>query len=244
MASDQWSVASKYLENRTVGTSIIFGVLFAWMQVAEPAVTPRASATDTAYLSCTTWTGKGWTEPTARSASSPVLVSATGLRAYAEVKVVVKKDGSCENASTLNIASGTGRPSKVVYAEPKAGTGDGNGIRVVGWSPSGDKLLVEENFWKYETDRGFGHASVIYDASTGRAAEIRGLGEALERRLGQNCEYETALIGWKTEDKVLVKVSRTPPDESYEQHFCVTEPLDLTYDLRKHTLDPEPVSKN
>lgn len=223
--------------------SIIFGALLAWIQAAEPAAVPRISATDTAYLSCITWTGKEWTEPTARSASSPVLVSAKGLRAYAEVKVVVK-GGSCENASTLHIASGSDHPSKVVYAQPKSGTGDGNGIRVVGWSPSGGKLLAEVNFWKYETDRGFTHLPVIYDASTGRTAEIRGLAKALERRFGQHCEYEPSLIGWKTEGTFLVKVSRTPPDESYEQHFCVTEPLVFAYDLLKQTVEHEPVSKN
>jgi hypothetical protein len=86
------------------------------------------------------------------------------------------KDGSCENSSTLYVAQTVEQPFKISYAETPSGSADGNGIRLIGWSPSGDKLLAEVNFWEYETDRGFGHVPLIYDASTGTASEISGLG--------------------------------------------------------------------
>lgn len=108
----------------------------------------------------------------------------------------------------------------------------------IGWSASGEKLLAEVNFWKYETDRGFWHVPVVYDASTGTTSEIRGLDKALTRHFGSDCEFEPAVAGWNGNEQITVKVSKSAEDESYKQHFCVTEPRLLVYDLQRKTVQP------
>ena len=215
--------------------AVALGVMFGSWQAAAQDKQPRVSATDTSYLSCTIWTGKEWTPPTSRSARTQVFESPKGYRAYGEVKVIVK-DGSCENSTTLYVARAAQQPFKIAYAEPRSGSGDGNGIRLIGWSAGGEKLLAEVNFWKYETDRGFWHVPLIYDASTGTASEIHGLDKALTQHFGSDCEFEPAVEGWKGNEQIVVRVSRPPEDESYEQHFCVTAPRLLVYDLQKETV--------
>jgi hypothetical protein len=221
------------LENSMVA-GILLGVALGWLGPTATDSPPRVSATDTAYLSCTVWTGKGWSRPTARSARTPVLDSPNGVRAYGEVKVVVK-NGSCENTTMLYVASAAGQEFKVAY---KAPSGDGNGIRLIGWSPDGKKLLADVNFWKYETDRGFGEVPLIYDTATGQATEIPEAGKALAAHFGSDCEFDTSTWGWKSNSQILIRVSRTPTDESYEQHFCVEQPRLFVFDLLKGTVRP------
>jgi hypothetical protein len=221
------------MRNRMIAV-VAFGVVFAWQAVAQDNQ-PRVSATDTSYLSCTIWTGKEWTPSTSRSARTKIFESPKGYRAYGEVKVIVK-DGWCQNSSALYIARAAEQPFKIAYAEPRSGRGDGNGIRLVGWSASGEKLLAEVNFWEYETDGGFSHVPLIYDASTETASEIRGLEKALTQHFGSDCEFEPVVQGWTGNERIVVKVSKPPEDESYEQHFCVTGPRLLVYDLQKKTV--------
>jgi hypothetical protein len=160
--------------------------------------------------------------------------SPKGFRAYAEVKVLVK-GGSCENTTTLYVASGADRAFRIAYAESRGG----NGIRLIGWSPTADKLLAEVNLWEYETDRGFVHVPLIYDASTGQAKEILALDQSLSCHFGPNCEFEFEVEGWKTNEQLLTKISRTPVSEEYEQHFCVTKPRVFVFDLQKGTVQAD-----
>ena len=106
---------------------------------------PLVSATNPTYLSCTFWTGKTWSKPAARSARTPVVRSPRGLLAYGEVKVEVQNE-DCENTTTLYVAAGEGKEYRSVYKKD----GGGNGIRIIGWSPDGDRLLVEVTSWIYE----------------------------------------------------------------------------------------------
>jgi len=217
---------------------MVLGTMLASRQAAPQDKQPRGSATDTSYLSCTIWTGKEWTPSTSRSARTRMFESPEGYRAYGEVKVIVK-DGSCENSSTLYVAQAAGKPFNIAYEEPRSGQGDGNGIRLIGWSASGGKLLAEVTFWKYETDRGFSHLPLIYAVSTGTASEIRGLDKALKQHFGSDCEFEARVHGWEGDEQIAVKVSKPPEDKSYEQHFCVSEPTVLVYDIRKETVQSE-----
>ena len=216
--------------------TLAFILLFGWWQSATTQL-PRVSATDTAYLSCTTWTGKNWTSNTARSAQTQVLESPKGYRAYAKVDVVVKSDGSCENTTMLFAATGAGRNFKVVYRRrPSGSNGDGSGIRLIGWSPDGAKLLAEVNVWRYEADTGYGHVPLVYDVSAGTAKEIDALFPVLENHFPTECEFELVTQGWQTNELLQVKVSRTPESDEYEQNFCVKKPLLLFFDLRTETL--------
>jgi hypothetical protein len=155
-------------------TLILLSVTLSLWQGAETKSQPIISATNPAYLGCTTWTGHEWTTPAARSARTPILESPKGFRAYGEVRVVVK-DGSCENTTKLYVASAAERSFRTVYSPSVS---DGNGIRLVGWSPNGDKLLAEVTLWKYETDLGYGLAlrnrNSLYSISKGTLSTLTG----------------------------------------------------------------------
>ena len=102
--------------------------------MAQKADSPRVSATDSYFLSCTVWTGHDWTKPTERSARTQVLVSPNGLRAYGQVSVAIK-DGSCENTTTLNVASNSGQAFRVVYTKSPANSAYSDGaITAWAWS--------------------------------------------------------------------------------------------------------------
>ncbi len=211
--------------------TFVLTVVLGSLQATHTSNQPLVSATETSFLSCTTWTGKAWTDPTPRSAQTPVVESVKGLLAYAEVKIVVE-GGSCENTTTLYVASKADRRFKSVYKVTKGG----NGIRLIGWAPDGTKLLAETNLWEYNTDRGYAHVAVLYDASTDSAREIPELTQALLRHFGPDCEFEHALQAWGNSEQVLVRVSKSAEDESYEQHFCVQHTHIYVFDLQNKTL--------
>lgn len=213
--------------------AILLSLTLSLSQEPETKSQPIISATNPAYLGCMTWTGHEWTTPTARSARTPIVESPKGFRAYGEVKVVVR-DGSCENITKLYVASPADRSFHTVYSPSVS---DGSGIRLIGWSPNGDKLLAEVTLWRYETDLGYGHLALIYDASKGSAKEISALDQALDRHFGTDCEFELAVQGWKTDGQLLVKISKNPESDEYEQHFCVTKPQLLVFDLLRETIE-------
>jgi hypothetical protein len=223
--------------------ALTLAMLFGWWQSADKKDQPLVSAMDPAYLSCTVWTGKEWTKPAARSARTPQLASSKGFRAYAEVKVEVDADGSCDNTSILYVASADGGQFQPISMKTPS-TSDGNGIRLIGWSPSGDKLLLEVTLWKYETDLGFDHVVVIYDAVAHSVKEDRKLDDALTHHFGPDCEFKISARGWKTDLQILVRISRTPESDEYEQHFCVKQPLTLTYNIQTNTLGAPNRPKN
>lgn len=218
-------------------TAIALSLLFGWRQAAHKSAQPRVSTTGTSYLSCTAWTGNGWTDPTPRSSRTPFLESPKGFRAYAEVKTIVN-NGDCKNTTTLYVASGVGQTFRIVYTKTPSSS-DGNGIRLIGWSPSGDKLLAEVNLWRYETDGGFDHLAYVYDASRGVAKELHP-DRALARHFGSSCEFELAVDDWKTDEQISIKVSKSPESETYVQHFCVNKPRKFLFDLQEETLGAEP----
>jgi hypothetical protein len=221
---------------RHVLASVVMAATLVPALPAQNANQPRVSATDTSYLSCTFWNGHDWTDRTARSARTQMAESPNGLRAYGEVSVVLTEE-FCQNTTTLHVASGVGQTFKVIYTKADR---EGNGIHLIGWSPSGQKLLAEVNTWEYETDGGFDHIALIYDASTGSAKEIPAVSRAVSRHFGPDCEFEVAIAGRKTDVQILVKVSRPPKSESYEQHFCVNRPRTFVFDLSRDALQLEP----
>jgi hypothetical protein len=216
--------------------TIAFALLFSLWQTAEKSTQPLISATNPEYLGCTTWTGKGWTKPSPRSARTPLIESPKGLRAYAEVRVAVY-NGTCTNTTTLYVSPEAGQKFKIVYTKQPSAS-DGNGIRLISWSPSGDRLLAEVNLWTYETDTGYRHLALLYDASTGLTKEVPALDEALNRHFGPDCNFETAIKGWKTDNQILVKISAYIDSEEGEEHSCVKDPVTLVYDLQKGTIQP------
>lgn len=196
---------------------------------AQESDRPRLSATQTPYLSCTVWNGHAWTQPAANSARTPVIQAPKGLRAYADVKVVID-NGTCVNTTTLYVANAV--VAKTVYIK----SGRGNGIHIIGWSPDGDELLAEVNLWQYETHSGYEHVALFYDASSESTIEIPELNHALSKQLGSNCEFERTIEGWKNDEQILVKVSNSSADGSRKQHSCVESPRIFLFNLQSKAL--------
>ncbi len=197
---------------------------------------PLVSDKDPLYLSCTIWTGQSWTAPAARSAKTPVFTSSVGFRAYGEVKVEVHGE-DCENTIALYIANGPDVSFKSINVPLRH---DGGGIRLVGWSPNGKLLLFDVNQWAYETDTGFAREPVIFNADTNSISELPELDAALTAHFGSDCEFEHSTARWRTDSEFSIKISRTPPSEEYEQHFCVKSPVFLIYNTEKKMLSSLP----
>ena len=167
---------------------------------------PLVSATNPTYLSCTFWTGKAFSKPAARSARTPVVRSPRGLLAYGEVKVEVQND-NCENTTTLYVATGEGKEFRSVYKKD----GDGNGMRIIGWSPDGNRLLAEVTSWIYESDTGFEYTPVIYDAESSTAQENSALEKALIDHLGKACSVKRPkLLLYDLQTNTLIPISPHP----------------------------------
>ena len=198
-------------------------------RAAQHSDRPRLSATQTPYLSCTVWNGHEWTQPAAGSARTPVLQAPKGMRAYAEVKVVVDK-GTCTNTTMLYIANAV--VEKTVYVK----SGRGNGINIIGWSPNGDQLLAEVNLWQYENGSGYEHVAILYDVASESTIEIPELNHALSEEFGSRCEFERTIQGWKDDKQILVKVSQSPADGSHQQHSCVESPKTFLFNLQSKAL--------
>ena len=190
---------------------MLAAILFGWFQSSQKDDLPLASATNPAHLSCTVWTGKVWSKPKARSARTPVKQSPKGYRAYGEVSVTVH-DEDCENTSALYVAAPGATEFKIAYTTSQGG---GNGIRLLDWSPSGDRLLAEITFWTYESDVGFGYLPVIYDASTNSAREVLAMDKALVKLLGSDCGFEDHVRGWKSEEPGAASLHDSCGHESY-----------------------------
>jgi|SRR5580692_2122840 hypothetical protein len=214
-------------------------ILFGWLQSSPKGDQPLVSATNPAYLSCTVWTGREWSKPAARSARTPVRQSPQGLRAYGEVTVKVSGE-DCENTTTLYVARRGAKEFKIVYTRSESG---GNGIRLLDWSPDGGQLLGEVTFWTYESDAGYGYIPVVYNASTDSAREVPAVDKALIRLFGSGCGFEDHVTGWRTERRLLVRVTRSLSTEGEEENFCVKEPQLFVYDLGKDRLEPSQANR-
>ena len=217
---------------------MLLGLLGFVTQSAQKQNVPLVSATNPFYLSCTYWNGKTFTDPESRSAKTTIVESPNGFRAYGEV-VVTAKDGDCNNTTTLFVAAGKDAEFKVVFKKE----GNGNGIRLVGWSPDGNKLLAEANSWAYFSDTGFEGLPLVYDAKTGTATEFKDLDKAVTKYFGSECDFEHSVRRWQSDAEILVRISQAPPSEEYEQHFCVKTPTLLIFDLEKRVTSPTSTKK-
>lgn len=213
---------------------LLLNLLLADAPQANKNNEPLVSATNPTYLSCTFWTGKTWTKPAARSARTSTARSPKGFLVYGEVKVEVQGD-DCENTTTLYVATVEGKEFKAVYKKD----GGGNGIRIIGWSPDGERLLAEITSWIYESDTGFEYTPVIYDSASSTARENSTLEKALKDHLG-NCSYEHNLTRWKTDTQVVVKVSPYVDVDGSDEYSCLKQSKLFLFDLKSSSLVPLP----
>ena len=217
---------------------LLLSLLLTGARQANKNNEPLVSATNPSYLSCTFWTGKAWSKPAARSVRTSIVRSPEGFLAYGEVKVAVQ-DEDCENSTTLYVAAGEGKEFKAVYKKE----GGGNGIRIIGWSPNGERLLAEITSWIYQSDTGFEYTPVIFDAATSTAQENSAFEKALKDHLG-NCSYEHNVTHWKTNTQVLVKVSPYLDVDGSDEYSCLKQPKLFLFDIRTSSLVAFPSKPN
>jgi hypothetical protein len=207
---------------------------FLWCSILTVAACLPAfcqSSESTSNLSC--WdTRRGGTFQS-RHTKSPVLKSSGG-GAYAEVTAEASTDSGqaqfCKNKVQLYYGKDD-KNYKVVYE--KAGLDDqGVGIRLLGWSQNGNQLLMELLVWGYDTDRDVVKSALLLDASALEVKELP-LGDAFEHVFGKDCEFDSSVIGWQGDDRVLIRVGKTPPTTRYTQTFCVEKPTIYSFNLRE-----------
>src|SRR5215475_1843740 len=146
---------------------------------------------NTAFLSC--WEGKDHSNFQSRRAKTPTAKSSGGW-AYAEAVAEATKDMGdaqfCKNKVQL-FYSKDGSDYKVVFE--KAGLEDqGVGIRVIGWSHTGNQLLIEVGVWGYDRDMDVVKSALALDSATGQVRELP-LADAFEHVLGKDCEYDSSV---------------------------------------------------
>lgn len=200
------------------------------------ATLPSFSQTsnNTSSLSC--WeTRRGGTFQT-RHAKTPVSKSNNGS-AYAEVTAEASTDAGqsqfCKNKAQI-FYSQDGNNYKMVYEKP--GLDDqGVGMRLFGWSHSGTQLLIELLVWGYDRDNEVVKSGLMFEAQTVQVTELP-LDDAFQRLFGKDCELDFSLVGWDTDDSVLIRVSKTPPTTRYQQTFCVEKPGVYAFNQRTRTV--------
>lgn len=186
--------------------------------------------TNTSSLSC--WEGRNRTNFQTRQAKTAVFKSRVGS-AYAEVVAEASTDAGgaefCKNTAQL-FYSRNAKDYKIVYT--KAGLEDqGVGLRVIGWSHNGSSLLIELSVWGYDRDTEVVKSALMLDGNTGQVRELP-LDDAFEHALGKDCEFDSSVLGWQTDESILLRVTKTPPTTRYEQTFCVDKPTIYSFNVR------------
>lgn len=221
--------------NRQPAISAIKGLLCSAFLLAAALPLTCQTANNTAALSC--WEGKAHGNFQSRRAKTPTSKSSGGF-AYAETIAEASTDMGqaqfCKNRVQL-FYSKDGRDYRVAYE--KAGLEDqGVGIRVVGWSHTGSHLLIEVGVWGYDRDADVVKSALMLDSTTGQVRELP-LPDAFERVLGKDCEYDSSVVGWGSDDSVLVRVAKTPMTTRYQQTFCVDKPTVYAFNLQNGSLE-------
>lgn len=206
-------------------------ILRALLLCIVSMVTLSAASQNTSSLSC--WEGKKGGSFETRHAKTPVSKSNAGS-AYAEVTAEASTDSGqsqfCKNQAQL-FFSPDGSSYKMVYEKP--GLDDqGVGMRLLGWSHNGAQLLIELSVWGYDRDTQVSRSGLVFDPQNLQTRELP-LDDAFQHLFGKDCEFDFSVTGWDAEDNVLVRVTKTPATERYQQTFCVEKPS--TYSFNQHT---------
>jgi hypothetical protein len=154
---------------------------------ASPQEVPIEISEDTHEVTCfdDQWDLKG-----SRVVRTPFLVSRDRQhRAYVQVEAIVKKQEEvpvrCSNTSRLYVASPGESEFRLVFRlEPRRHL-QGNGIRLVDWSPDSRLLLVDMHQWQYASDS-IGNSPLIYDVEADKLTSLS-QSWALSTFFGREC---------------------------------------------------------
>ncbi len=156
--------------------SLSLALLFAATAAAEVAP-------DTLFVDCRD-------EHVSRRVLSDVAISQDGRwRAYVQVDL---RPG-CLHTSRL-WAGGVGRPYRLVYFIPPNRTAYANGMRILGWAPQSQVLLMETAEWQWGSDAPLIQRILAIDAEDGMVYEPR-LEDMLSERGAQQCDYHVEDAG-------------------------------------------------
>lgn len=185
-----------------------------------------ASSQDTIFVSC--WSGPRSDTFRTRSVKSPTISSGTGQKAYVSVKTTAS-GRSCRNNTKLFVAGPTGEFRKAFELEPNE-TDDGNGMRLIGWSRGGTKLLAELTRWTYGSDTGMDRDVIVYDSGARRISKFD-VAESLATHFGQDCAFDFETKAWHEPGAVVVavRVYKDNLDETLKS--CVQQPTNLIVEL-------------
>jgi hypothetical protein len=207
---------------------MIRGLLFFMVAFA---VTAHAATTDLSFVSC--WPKNQQSNPVSHSVKSEIVASRAHWRAYATVTTNAA-NGSCQNTTQLYVAS-PGHDFVPIFRQAAIGTQDGNGIRILGWSPNGKKLLVETTDWAYGSDAELNRAVLVYDAE--HAVQTPDVGRSLDERFGGRCLFDYSVIGWKSDLTIVLHVR--PFREHWDDRpSCVTRTTAFVYQIDSRILQP------
>ncbi|MGH9381272.1 MAG: hypothetical protein ACRD2Z_11755 [Thermoanaerobaculia bacterium] len=169
---------------------------------------------ETRALSCF---GKGeGAEYGTRIARTPVLAAPGGrFRAYAEGEALAFSeeygpDPGCVNFSRLHLAEGARDFELVLALSPFAGL-SGNSIRIVDWSPDGERLLVETELWAYGSE--FDNPDVLVLHAARRYFEALDMAAALRQAFNRDCFLYWRAQGFLPDGAVVVETH--PSGELY-----------------------------
>lgn len=185
-----------------------------------------AQGNDASSLSC--WAAQMFKS---RKAKTPVFRSVRGF-AYGDTTAEAATDTEhahlCSNRVRL-FYSQDGHNYKRVYETRRER--NGVGIRLLGWSEDGEKLLIQLEEYPYDSDAMTVRTALVFEPASEQVKDLH-LVQALQRVFGKECEFDQTVMGWKSLDSILVRITRTPHTDHYKQVFCVSSPTLYTFSLR------------
>ncbi len=208
--------------------------LLFWYVVSVAAL-GQTNGRDLSFVSC--WIGNdAQPRPQTRSVTSDTVESPDHWRAYATVTAEAV-NGSCKNTTRLFVAS-AGRGFSRIYTQSRIQTQDGNGIRLLGWSAKGNRLLAETDSWAYGSDAPPVRAMLIYEP--GHRVETRHIYNSLKQRLGPKCLFDYSLLGWSSESSIILNVLPFREDPAIDDRpSCISQPASFLYNVHTGEIRPQ-----
>lgn len=176
----------------------------------------------------------------ARNYESPVLVSPDEQwRAYASVEAKPGKVG-CSNVSTLQVQGPNDSTFQIVHTIKPDLQIQGNGLKLVSWSPQHHLLAIRVLYWQDGSDAG-GYSLLVYDADRKRAIEPD-LAKLFARRyLKKECAFDiTNVLGFDSRNRVLFEANDKydgTEDEPAPTTRCLSAPTVWVLDLEANQLE-------
>jgi hypothetical protein len=134
--------------------------------------------------------------------SKKIAAPRTNRVAFARVRAETGPDSWCRNTSELFIADSASHEFQSVW-RLRAGDLEGNGIKLIDWSPDGRYLLFDLAQWPY-THR-WGNSVMVYDVDLKIASTLET--SRVFRGEPQDCFREVRGIGFTPNSQVVIRAT-------------------------------------